>query len=82
MIQLLFCPHAHHTYRRISWLLLQGGTQASEGFDGGGAFFIENVLEELDFPSEWYGARFQQEFTREENHLSFTPLLRLKQASV
>jgi hypothetical protein len=25
-----------------------GGTQGSEGFDGGGAFFIENVLEELD----------------------------------
>ena len=31
-----------------------GGTQGSEGFDGGGPFFIENVLEEVDAPLEWY----------------------------
>ena len=31
-----------------------GGTQGSEGFDGGGAFFIEGVLEELDAPGEWH----------------------------
>jgi hypothetical protein len=31
-----------------------GGTQAVEGFPGGGAFFIENQKEELDHGSEWY----------------------------
>ena len=31
-----------------------GGTQGSEGFDGGGPFFIEGVLEELDVGTEWH----------------------------
>ena len=32
----------------------KGGFQGARGNDNGGEFFIENVMEELDAPSEWY----------------------------
>eukprot|EP00935_MAST-01C_sp_MAST-1C-sp1_P002470 g2470.t1 len=36
----------------LSWT--KGGFQGAEGSDAGGVWYIENLLEELDYPNEWW----------------------------
>lgn len=45
---------ADTTSSNFSFSLLRGGNQGSRGGDAGQEFFIENVLDELDFPGEFF----------------------------
>ena len=39
---------------KIQFIFSKGGFQGARGNDRGDEFYIENVLEELDNPNEWY----------------------------
>jgi len=51
----------------------KGGFQGGRGADGGGEIFVENVLEELDAPDEWYFDEATQELTWFFNASGGTP---------
>ena len=50
----------------------RGGTQGAEGATSGDAWFVENVLEELDAPGEWFYDDWQATLYFAPNHTSTT----------
>ncbi len=51
----------------------EGGWQEARGWPTGGALYVENILEELDSPGEWYYEEGSQEVTLWHNATPGTP---------